>query len=248
MAEGFIGAGNVLMQNIGGSGPAGYFDAGECIKFAIKPNSERKDMESRGRDSYGQVMATVSLQRPADISITFRSPNKDNLAQQFMGEIVEIEQGAATVTDEAATLVLGRYHQLANQNISATDFVVTSSDDTTTYVKDRDYKINYRLGLIQALEGGSIPVGTPVKIAYSALAMSGSRINGARKTSIRVGLLLDGKNLADDSNVLCEAYEAVLAPDAEFDFLGDDWAEFTLSGTLVTPSGRVSPFHVDLRD
>ena len=43
-------------------------------------------------------------------------------------------------------------------------------------------------------------------------------------------------------------HEAVIAADAAFDFLGDDFATVTMPGRMKTPAGFTEPFTVHLRN
>ena len=63
---------------------------------------------------------------------------------------------------------------------------------------------------------------------------------------MRAEFILDGINFADNLPVICTAWEAVLAPDSAFDFLGDGFGVISLKGRLKTPTGKTEPFQVDL--
>lgn len=248
-ARGFIGAGDVLLNPYDENGvQTGWVSAGDASKFAIKPNSDIKELESKGRDTYGQVVATVALQKPADFSITLREANRTNLTLAFMGQQASLSQGAGTVTEQAVTARLGKWVELGHQNLAASGLVVTNDSGTTTYVLGTDFEVNYRLGLLHTLPGGDIAEDQDLKVSYAYAAMSGSLVRGAVRPQLRCSVMLDGKNVADDRPVICRVFEAVLTPSGEFDFLADDWNEVELQGRLVTPSGRSEPFVVEFRD
>lgn len=248
-ARGFIGSGDVLINPYNSAGvKTGWVGAGDASKFAVKPNSDIKELESKGRDTYGQVLATVALQRPADFTITLREANKDNLTLAFMGEQAAFNQGAGTVTDEATTAQLGKWVQLSRQNLNTAGFVLTNTGATLTYVLGTDYEVNYRLGMYRAKVGGAINEGQALLADFSHAAISGTKVRGAVRPQLRCEVLLDGKNVADDRPVICRVWEAVLTPNAEFDFLADDWNEVELQGRLVTPVGKTEPFEVEFRD
>ena len=75
-------------------------------------------------------------------------------------------------------------------------------------------------------------------------AASGTAIRGSRQKEIRVELFLDGANQVDGSPVEVQVWEAILAPDSAFDFLAEDFAVITLTGTLKTPANRTEPYVV----
>ena len=226
----------------------GLEEMAEAFKFAIKANADIKELESKGRDSYGQVLATVALQRPAELSIGLRGANRESLTLAFMGEQAALNQGAGTVTDEASGAHLGKWVQLSRQNLNAAGFALTNTGGTTTYVLGTDYEVNYRLGMYRALAGGAIAEAQELLADFSYAAISGTRVRGAVRPQLRCALMLDGKNLVDDRPVICRVWEAVLTPSAEFDFLSDDWSEIELEGRLVTPPGKTSPFEIEFRD
>ena len=245
-ARGFLGSGDVIINPYNNLGvKTGFVSAGDASKFAIKPNSEIKELESKARDTYGQVLATAALQRPADFSITFREANKDTIRLAFMGEEVAHSQGSATVTDEAVVAKLGKWVQLSKQNLASAGFSITNSAESTTYVLGTDYEVNLRLGMVRCLEGGAITADQELKANFSAGAISGHKIRGAVRPQLRCEVILDGKNVADDRPVICRVWECVLTPNAEFDFLADDWNELELQGRLVTPVGKTEPFVVE---
>lgn len=256
-ARGFIGAGDIYLNRIDPvtNQPTGWVFGGDASKFSVKPNNEVKELESKGRDSYGQVIETVALQKPADLEITLREASKDNLTLAFMGSQSVINQSSGTATDEAVTLKAGYGSQLSKQNISATGIVLTSSPAGTTYVLGTDFTVNYRMGLLFAVEGSSLATavaaagaaGLPLLIDYTYNAISGTRVHGAVQPQLRCAVRFDGKNFADGLPVVVDVHEAILSPDAAFDFLADDWNEVTLKGRMKTPTGKTEPFTVDFR-
>ncbi len=114
--------------------------------------------------------------------------------------------------------------------------------------KDTDYRVNYRVGLLEVLAAGAITDGESLKVTYDHNAISGYTIAGSVQPTIKAKLMLDGKNFADGKAVIVRIDEAVLTPGGEVDFLSDDWTTMELSGTLRTLTGQTSPYSVELRD
>jgi hypothetical protein len=249
-SRGFLGAGDLYARVYN---PAtGQFDqwAGpfESSKFEIKPNSDLKEMTSRGRSTYGQVIESVPLPKPADLSVTFAEVNKESISMALFGTSSVINQGSGTVTDEVITAVKGKHIQLAHSNIGASGFVVTNNAATVTYVIDVDYTVNYRLGLVHILTTGTIVDAAALKVDYVYNAITGTKVAGGTQTQVRAQFKLDGVNFADQLPVIVDVWEAVLTPDSAFDFLQNDFAEIALKGRLKTPAGKTEPFTVELRD
>ena len=245
-ARGFMGAGSVQFSLIVGGIAQGYGQPRETSKFEIKPNSETKELVSKGRETYGQVIESVQIAKPSEVTINLREGDYENLMIAFMGTAgTGINQGAATVADEVAVLKFDTFTELANRNLVTAGLTVSKSDDSVTYVLGTDYEVIYLTGQLRAIKGGAITDGQSVKVDYSALAMAGKKIMGATKTSIRAKILFTGKNIADDAPVLLTAWEGIFSPDSAFDLLADDFGEITLKGQLKTPVGKTSPFEVD---
>ncbi len=116
------------------------------------------------------------------------------------------------------------------------------------YTKDTDYRVNYRIGLLEILSSGNITDAESLKVTYDHNAISGYTISGSVRPTIKAQLMLDGKNFADGKAVIVRVDEAVLTPGGEVDFLSDDWTTMELSGTLRTLTGQTSPYSVELRD
>lgn len=249
-ARGFLGAGDLYARVYNPATAA--FDQWtgpyEAIKAEIKPNSDLKEMVSKGRATYGQVIESVPLPKPADLSITFAEVNKESLAMALFGTAATLAQGSGSVTDEVVTAALGKYVELSKQNIAEAGFVVTNSGATVTYVLGTDYEVNYRLGLLKVLTGGAIADAASLKVDFTYNAISGTTISGGTQNQVRAQFKLDGVNFADGLPVIVDIWEAVLTPDSAFDFLQENFAEIALKGRLKTPTGKSEPFTVQLRD
>ena len=68
-ARGFLGAGDLYISRQVGGSFLDYEGPFECTKFEIKPNVELKEQISKGRDTYGQVVETVALPKPAVLTV-----------------------------------------------------------------------------------------------------------------------------------------------------------------------------------
>lgn len=214
-------------------------------KLSIKTNSDIKDMTSKDKGQYGQIIASVAIPKPAELSVALRNGSKDGVALALMGSHTIISAGGGSITDEAVTAKLGSFVELANRNLTAASVVVTNSAASVTYVENTDYEINYSLGMIHAMNGGAITDAQAIKVDYAYGAYSGWKVRGATTPQAKGRLILDGRNLINNKSVRFEAYSALLVADGEFDMMGDDVTEFSLSGRLETPSGKSEPFIIE---
>jgi hypothetical protein len=246
-ARGFLGSGDLYIARydtaLQAFGPlVGPY---ECSRFEIKPNVDVKELTSRGKSTYGQVIESVALNQPADFTCDLPEVNTESLSIALLGTPSAINQSAATVAAEAWTdIKVGTWHKLANRNIAGAGFAVKNGDTT---VPAAEYQVNYALGMVKVLPGGSLDDGDDVTVGYTAIAETGTLIRGATQSQLRAKFVLDGANAVDGSPVTVTVHEAVVAPDSAFDFMGDDFATVSLPGRLKTPAGFTEPFTVQVR-
>jgi hypothetical protein len=248
-SRGFLGAGDLYISRY--NPVSGLFDGFtgpfEATKFEVKPNVELKELASRGRSTYGQVIETVALPQPADFTLELPEVNKESLAIALLGTESTINQGGGTWTDAVVEITKkGEWIDLGKQNVTAAGFTVTNVGGTTTYVLGTDYEINYRMGWIKFATTSALADGADVEVTGAYGAVGGTLIRGATNSQIRAKFRLDGVNFADQLPVIVDVFEAVISADSAFDFLSDDFATISLPGRLKTPAGKTEPFTVQL--
>lgn len=251
--SGFIGAGDILLNPKDPATGAYRGWTGKLYgsRFALQASAELKELTSKGREDYGQVIGSVAVQQPATFQLTLRDADKDAITLLFLGTQAAHSVAGGSVTDEVVNAKAGRRIRTAKGNISTV--VLTSSPAGTTYVLGTDYTIeNARLGMLAVVAASSLAIavaaagtaGLNLLVDYAHAAEGGVKISGATQPSLRAQVLFDGKNFESGEAVVCEIFEAVLTPEAGFDFLADDWNEIPLNGRMVTPVGRTAPFEV----
>lgn len=249
-SRGFLGAGDLYIARYNPATSA--FDAFkgpyEATKFEIKPNVETKELSSRGRSTYGQVIESVPLPQPADFTLELSEVNRESLSIALLGTTSLITQGAGTISNEAIVAKKGAWVPLTKQNITEADLMVTNVAGDVTYVKGTDYEINYRMGWVKLLDGSALVDGVTLHVDFGYAAVSGTKIKGATQSQIRAKFRLDGVNFADQLPVIVDVWEAIIAAESAFDFLSSDFATISLPGRLKTPTGKTEPFEVNLLD
>lgn len=248
-ARGFLGAGDLYIARYNPT--TNTFDdfVGplEGTKFEIKPNTEIKELSSRGRSTYGQVIESVPLNQPADFTVDMPEVNKSTLLLALMGTESVINQTAGTITaQELAVTSKDAWLSVGKENLLT--LTVKNEAGTTTYVAGTDYELNKRLGWIKIKGGSAIAKGDKLNLDGTYGDVTGAMISGATQSQIRAKFRLDGVNQADRLPVIVDVHEAVIAADSAFDFLADDFATLTLTGRLKTPAGKAEPFTVKLGD
>lgn len=246
-ARGFIGAGDLYIARYVNGAFEDWKGPYECTKFEIKPNIDLKEMTSRGKSTYGQVVESVALQQPADFTVELPEVNKESLAIALLGTTAALAQSAGSLTAEAVTVKLGAWVALSKSNWNEAP-VVTNSAATTTYVEGVDYIVNRTLGWIKALPGGAIADAASLKVTVDYDAITGTEIKGATSADVRARFKLDGINQVDKAPCIVSVHEVVVAADSALDFLAADFNSVSLPGRMKTPAGFTEPFTVHLRD
>ena len=248
----FLGGGDLYIDRYDPAtglklGRAGPF---ECSKFEVKANTEVKEAVSKGRSTYGQVIETVAIQKPADVSVTLTEMDKDGLTLALLGTQAVVSQGAGTITDEQVSLSAAKMDKW---------LPLTQAEPQPGRLRRHQQR---RLGDLRRRH--RLPGQSPPRHDQGARrrqhpkhrddqghagysAYDGTMIAGATQAQVRAEFVLDGVNFADNLPVICTAHEVVLAPDSAFDFLSDGFGEITLKGRAKTPVGKTEPFTVELR-
>ena len=247
-ARGFLGAGDLYISRYNPT--TGLFDdftgPFEATKFEVKPNVELKEMSSRGRSSYGQVIESVALPQPAEFTLELPEVNKESLSIALLGTESAINQTAGTLTDAPVTVTSkDAWLNIGKQNITA-GLVVKDVTGVTTYVMGTDYVLNNRMGWIKILPGSALVKDAVIEVTGAYGAVGGTLIRGATNSQIRAKFRLDGVNFADQLPVIVDVWEAIISADSAFDFLSNEFASISLPGRLKTPTGKTEPFQVQL--
>lgn len=244
----FLGAGDVYIARYVSGAFEDYKGPFECDQFEIKPNVDLKEKVSKGRSTYGQVIESVTIPQPADLTVALSEVNKEAFAIAMLGTVAALAQSSGSLSNEAVVVKLGAWRPLTKAALTESSINVTNTAGTTTYVNGVDYIVNPQLGWIKALVGGGISDGQTVHVDVNYTAITGSEIKGMTDPTLRARFKFDGKNFADGLPVIVTVHEAVVAADSAFDFLSDDFASIVLPGRMKTPSGFTEPFTIHQRD
>src|ERR1043165_8213013 len=246
-AQGFLGAGALLVKRfdpVTQTWPTAYKGRYQSTKFEIKANGKTVEQTSRDIEDYGQVIESVALADPSELTMEMAALDREAMVLSLLGAAVAYTQWAATVTDEVVLAALDGWVKLMNHAIADAWVVLTNSGATVTYVENTDYQINRRLGMLKALVGGAIADAASLKIDYTAQAKTGYRIKGGVNAQLRVEIIFDGVNLADNSRCTVNVWEAVMTSSQALDFLQQTFGAVPLSGKLKKPVGKDAAFEV----
>lgn len=247
-ARGFLGAGDLYIARYVGGVLQAYQGPYECTKFEIKPNVELKEMTSKGRLTYGQVIESVAIPQPADLSVDLPEVNKESLALALLGTVAAVSQTGGTLTDEVVT-VTALDAWLPLSKASFTSITAETSGDVPL-TEGEDFIVDKQLGWIKVLStnNNSVAAANTIKVSGVYQTTTGNEIKGMTNAQLRAKFKLVGKNFADDLPYTVTVHEAVIAADSAFDFLQDDFASVSLPGRMKTPAGFTEPFTVVLQN
>lgn len=242
--DSFLGGGDLYIDRLTDAGVSqGAKLGGNCTQFALIPESEIKEQTGKGRDNYGQVIASATLPGKTSIKLTLNQLDAENLAIAFLGSVTAASQASGTLSAAEVTAIQDRWVEIGKEQLS--NVVVQDSTDTTTYVLGTDYELNARLGLIKVLSTGSIGNGDTLHISASYAEVNYQKITGADSPIIRTRLMLDGKNYVNGRNCKVVVKDARLKPTTEVDFLSDDFLPLELEGVCEIPDGESTPFDIN---
>lgn len=225
----------------------------EGVTFAIEPNSTTVDMISRGRNSTGNILESVSSLQPTNFNAKFAEADANLLAMGLMGSVAAMSQTAGTFSNQTVVAKLGKWVPLPFANIGAG--ALTISDSTPTALTEgTHYELNRHMGMIRVFPTGAGDGQQTVVAADEVLtisagaygALSGSRIQGGVAPDVRAMFVFDGRNRVDGANVKLTVWEAIMSASEAMDFLAGGFLTTALSGRMKKPVGKPAAFEMDV--
>ncbi len=247
-SNGLLFAGDLLVSvKNPTTGVFGGYTRLHADKFEIKTPSEQMQKISKARATFGQAWLTYFSGKPAEFSLVLDELSQETLAMQLAGEVSALTQTAGALTAIDVTVEPGKWVDIGYENLDLATLVVTNPAATVTYVKDVDYEVNPRTGMIYVPAAGAIPAG-PVKFTAAKKAFTGSVIAGGKQFSTVMRMKLDGINLIDRRGMLLTAQQGTVSAQDAYDFLSGKLASVPLKGLLEVASGYDSPFQLKYFD
>lgn len=240
MSEGLLLAGQSYITRLdqaaqGAIGPV------ELTKLGITTATEKKNRTSKRAVDYGAVLDSVIVQGETTVALEFNNQPADLMALVLKGIAEKVNVGSGTVTDEAITIYPnGRWSKLAQGNLAGEGISLKLVSDDSV-VPPANYEIDYSLGMIRAVEGGTLEGTATIatKLSYQHNAISGKRITGGKVASIRAKVEFVGLNLVTSKPVKLTIPEVVLTSEGEIDFLSSDYVSGSLTGTVKSINGTL---------
>lgn len=124
-ARAYLGAGDLYLAPFVGNVAGPWSGPYECNKFEIKPNVNLREQTSKSRDGYGQVVETVALNQPADLTVDLTEVNRETLAIALLGTTIALTQASGTLVAQVVTAKAGKWAEIGK--IMLTEASVTVS-------------------------------------------------------------------------------------------------------------------------
>jgi hypothetical protein len=175
-----------------------------------------------------------SFKRLTGVKITLAARNVSVATlEAALGGTATAETAGSVASETHVAGAPGTFISLDHlQDLTAT---LTVKVGSTTLVEGTDY-IRRRGGIVTVV-GGDIDEDDEVDIAYTKL--SGQRIQALLYTALDNGLVFDGINERTGKPWKANFYRVSWAPADNFDFIGDDFATFTITGEVLRDEARV---------
>lgn len=245
---GFLMTGDAYIKRINADGSDGGYVQVGASEATIEEKTTIKERKGAGKTNMGQILSTAAIKEPATFAITLTEASDDVVAMALLGTKGDASQGAGSASDEAVTAKLGGFVRLAKGKITGGTVVVTNSAGTVTYDEGTDYDINHTVGMIMAKPGGAIADDAALKVNYDYEAWTGTVITGSTQPTIRVAILLDGRNHDTGEDGILEVDEVTITPEGGMNFIKTDFGEVKFKGSMKTLAGKDGPYTFTRRD
>lgn len=128
-ARAYLGSGDLYLARFVAGVAGAYLGPYQCDEFSIKPNIEIKEKISKGKVTYGQVIESVAVPQPFDLTVALSEVNKESLAIAMFGTVAALTQTAGTLVAVSTLLgALDDWKELSRAALSAV--VVTNTPAT----------------------------------------------------------------------------------------------------------------------
>jgi len=197
---------------------------------------------SKRRDSrYGQAIHTSTQPGQTSVSLTLLEMPVPILARVLYGEAADADIAAGSVTDANFTVTEKNVPiALPHRYISSSPAPVVE-DGGTPLAVGTDYVIDYRRGTIM-IKAAGVAVNDVLTLSYSYQEVTGTTILGGAVPEQDFFITGDLEDRNSEEQGLLEVWQARLTVDGDIDWLSAEPVQPTLTGLLITPVGKPSPY------
>lgn len=236
-----LGRGALYIDNFDANGlRTGQQHVGNVTTFDTENKVEIKE-KYESMDHASSLYARGVTRQTVTLKITGDEYTLDNLARALLGAVVTINAAGATLTDEAfspvAGILLGRYYDLANRNVSALTNVKQGS---TVLTLGTDYTADLVRGRIYFLPSGAATAGLAATATYTFGTYTYKAINVATVGTVDAYVRFIGDPVKGPT-FEAEYWHVSFTPTGTLGFIQDDFGNWTLEGLVIAdPIGHAS--------
>jgi len=225
-----LGKGKVYIDRLDSSNArTGEVFVGNVSAFEITPSKE--EIEKYSSATSGAPLLTSNVIRTMlDLRIVGDEFDPENLARALYGDTATLSQtGSSVAAEDIASVQQGRYYPLTYRDVS--NVVVEPDGGGTPYTVTTDYIVDATEGRIYIVEGGGIADDTDIEVDYDYGTIALDRVRGMNQTSIKCYIRFVGDPTAGPQYTI-EVWRASVGSDGAIGFIGDDYAEWALTGKV----------------
>jgi len=240
----YSGGGRLYFRKLKADGtfePPMYFGKTDGITLDTSVDF-KEHFDTEGCD---QVLdARLAQKKTANVKFESAEITLEMLNRAFSGDIVETSQAA--VTGESQTIVGGLVKQgyiVELGKYNATNLVVETDDEATTYAEGTDYTFDAKSGYITIVKGGNIADGTALKVTYDTPAQT------IHTSATFKHAALEGEFTVVTSSQTGNNYKWVfkklsVVQDGSFEIKGNDIGKLSFTGSAlrVSDAGTLSDY------
>jgi len=236
-----LGRGMLYIDNFDAAGlRTGQQAVGNVTAFDVENKVEIKE-KYESMDPASSLYARGVTRQTVTLKITGDEFTIDNLARALLGTVVTDTGAGATITDEAFTpaagILLGRYYDLANRNITT---LTNVKQGATTLVLGTDYTIDMVKGRIYFLPAGAATPATAATCSYVYGAYTYESVSVASKGTVDAYVRFIG-NPVKGPTYEAEFWHVSFTPTGSLGFIADDFGNWTLEGLVIAdPIGHAA--------
>jgi hypothetical protein len=211
----------------------GYTPIGNVSELAVSVDVttlEHKENQT------GQRATDLRLTTETKCSLSMALENfiASNLADALRGESIIVAAGS--VTDDPITVYLGKVVPLPHIKVSALSIM----DGVTPLVAGTDYTVNEEAGSIKFADTiAGVVDGEDLTHSYEYAAQT--NVEALTSGATELAMRFEGLNTAEGNNpVIVEVFKFLTDPLKELSLISDTVQKFTLEGSVLADSSRVS--------
>ena len=236
--QSFLGAGELYVDVYDDDGNlTGELDVGNATSFVVHaPDIETREILTPS--SYGYLQATdqCGITRSQQIGFTLTDINRKNLALAMFGTDAVLAQAAGNNSGSPETIVghVEKWTKLAARNLDPENPpVVQNAGETTTYTEGTDYEIDYQVGRVMVIDGGTIGDGDSLHVTCTWLAANGWQIDAGTMSRLVASLRMVGRDRSSGRDCEVIIHKASLMHDGDIQWIGGEMASISFSGQLL---------------